>query len=133
MEPDSNDFGARLVALRTERDVGRRKLKDLTGLSLSYLHEIENNVYLPSHERLEVIADALGIKGADRKQLLADRERAELARLGFDEADVTLLLKEAGPLTDDARAKIVDVLNDVRSKSRKRSGKRASGRSSSTK
>lgn len=132
-ESQEQDLGATLIALRTERDIGRRKLKDLTGLSLSYLHEIENNVYLPSRERLELIADALKIKGSEREQLLSDRDRAELKKLGFEDADVTLLLKEAGPLTDEAREKIMQVLSDVRGKSAKRRSPQGSTRTRSKK
>ncbi len=108
------DFGRHLVEAREGKGVGRRELNKRSGLSLSYLHEVENDVYLPSPEKLKLIADALKLRGDARRELFRAREEAELERLGFSDTDVTLLLKETGPLNEDARQRIVEILADVR-------------------
>jgi transcriptional regulator with XRE-family HTH domain len=104
-------FGEYLVALREERGVSRRKLNERTGLSLSYLHEVERGDYLPGPKNLRKIAKALGTSADD---LIRERDRIEFERMGLD-SEATLLLKEMGELSDDERERITRLYRRIRS------------------
>lgn len=94
-------FGQYLVACREERGISRRKLNELSGLSLSYLHEIETGQYLPGPDNLKKIAKALRI---DEEALLRERDMVELGRMGLD-PEAALQLKQLGPLSHSERQK----------------------------
>lgn len=118
-------FGQHLIELRKQHDVGRKRLHELSGLSLSYLHYIENDQVLPGPDNLRKIAKA--IEEASRtpvsaEELIRERDRVELERMGFDanKAHLTLLLKERGPLDDSARATIEKAIDKVLSDPRSR-------------
>lgn len=123
-------FGEELKDARESRGIGRTKLGELTGLSLSYLHYIENDRVLPGPDNLKKIAKAINKASkqkVDAAEWIRTRDRIELERLGFDgnQADVTLLLRESGPLTDEAKKTIertiTRVLKDPRSRAPKQS------------
>lgn len=104
-------FGETLIDFRERHGVGRRRLHELTGLSLSYLHYIENDRVLPGHDNLEKLAKGISDhagKKVSAKELLRERDRTELNRLGIgrNEAGLILFLKEHGPIGDRARQKI---------------------------
>jgi transcriptional regulator with XRE-family HTH domain len=114
-------FGDYLISIREERDVSRRKLNELTGLSLSYLHEIETDRYLPGPDNLRKIAKALRF---DVDELLRARDRIEFERMGLD-PDATLMLKEMGELTDDERRRLVRLYRRIKSERKEgQAGKR---------
>lgn len=104
------DFGQHLIKLRKDRAIGRRKLAELTGLSLSYLHEVETSEYLPGHENLRKIAKALDI---DEDGLLAERDRIEYERMGLD-PDATVQLKEMGDLSERERERLVRLIQKLK-------------------
>lgn len=111
-------FGQTLIDFRERYGVGRKRLHELTGISLSYLHYIENDRVLPGHENLEKIAKGISDhtgKQVSAKPLIRERDRIELSRLGFDrnKADLTLFLKESGPVDDEARGKIEAAIGRV--------------------
>jgi transcriptional regulator with XRE-family HTH domain len=109
-------FGRYLVELREKHGVSRRRLNEMTGLSLSYLHEIEKGNYLPGPENLRKIAVALG---EDPEQLLRERDRVQFERLGLD-PELSLLLKEAGELSDDERSTLLRTYRNVLARRRTR-------------
>ena len=88
-QPDPSDEGTRAEALgrtiklyRTAWDISRRDLAERSGLSYSYLAEIENGAKSPSSKALHLIATALGMSPAD---LLKASERLELVEVPLDE------------------------------------------------
>lgn len=54
-------IGDRIKQEREARGLDRRQVRTLTGISVSYLHEVEANVFSPSPERLKKIADCFGM------------------------------------------------------------------------
>jgi transcriptional regulator with XRE-family HTH domain len=104
-------FGEYLVGLREDRGVSRRKLHERSGLSLSYLHQIENGNFLPGPDNLHKIADAL--PGVNADDLIRRRDAIELERMGFD-SEATLLLKEMGDLSDKERQRIIRLYRRIR-------------------
>lgn len=104
-------FGDTLVSFRERYGVSRRRLHELTGLSLSYLHYIENNRVLPGHDNLEKIAAGISEHTGTRissVELVRERDEIELHRLGLgqNEAGLALFFKEHGPVSNEARRKI---------------------------
>jgi transcriptional regulator with XRE-family HTH domain len=58
-------LGEKLRELRTERELMLEKLADLSGLSKSYVWELENREsQRPSAEKLTALADVLGVTAA---------------------------------------------------------------------
>lgn len=118
-------FGDELIQVRESRGIGRKRLAELARLSLSYLHYIENDRVLPGHDNLRKIARAINGVSKDKvsaDDLIRERDRVELERMGLrgNKADLTLLLRESGPLSDEAKRKIertiARVLEDPRSR-----------------
>lgn len=89
-------LGAHLVGLRERRDIGRKELARKTGLSLSYLHYVENDRTIPGLDKLELIAKRLGLSPAEKGALVEERQIAELRRLGVARPEVTILLNRLG-------------------------------------
>lgn len=111
------DYGRYLVELRESYGCSRRRLNERTGISLSYLHEIEKGDYLPGHENLRRIARALveDEAGAERlaAEMIAERDRVEYQRMGLD-PDVTLLAKEVGELSDEERKRFTRLYQRIK-------------------
>ena len=117
-------FGQTLIEFREQYGIGRKRLHELTGLSLSYLHYIENDRVLPGHDNLKKIAKGVAKDSGKRvsaRDLIRERDRVELSRLGLDrnKAELTLLLKEGGPVSDAARKQIEETIESVLTKERK--------------
>ena len=55
-------FGARLKALRAERDLSLDVLAELSGVSKSYLWSLEHGKNVPTVDAAGKIADALGVR-----------------------------------------------------------------------
>jgi len=56
------DLGKRIHELRTQRRLTLEKLANRTGLTASFISQLERNIVFPSIPSLESIASALGIK-----------------------------------------------------------------------
>ncbi|MCS6969032.1 MAG: XRE family transcriptional regulator [Cytophagales bacterium] len=54
-------FGLKIKQLRTEKNISQSELAQRTGLSVSYLNEIEKGKKLPKVEKIALLADALGV------------------------------------------------------------------------
>ncbi len=54
-------FGEKVRQERERQELDRIDLRERSGLSASYLHEVEAGVLPASQERREKIADALGV------------------------------------------------------------------------
>jgi transcriptional regulator with XRE-family HTH domain len=93
-------IGRAIQVVRTDRGWSRKEFAARTGLSYSYLSEIENGVKQPSSRTYAVIADALDVApGA----LLYDAER-RLTEVDSGSGDEKLALREPeseAALTDD--------------------------------
>lgn len=89
-------LGSHLVALRESRGVGRKELARRTGLSLSYLHYVENDRTIPGVEKLELIGRHLELRPAEQAALLEERQLAELRRLGVTRPEFTVLINRIG-------------------------------------
>ncbi len=58
-------FGFKIKYLRQEKNLSYQQLSELTGSSLSYLHEIENGKKYPSTKKIIALANALGVEYDD--------------------------------------------------------------------
>ncbi len=57
-----NQFAKRLKDLRTQKGMTQEDLAHFSGLSVSFIRGIEQGVYAPSFESIEVLALALEVK-----------------------------------------------------------------------
>lgn len=58
-------FGLKLKEIRQEKGVSYQELRDKTGLSLSYLSEIENGKKYPKGDKIALLSEALGVSYDD--------------------------------------------------------------------
>ena len=58
-------FGLKVRQLRTERNLSFAELSEKTGMSLSYLNEIEKGKKYPKTDKIDLLAHALGTSPAD--------------------------------------------------------------------
>jgi transcriptional regulator with XRE-family HTH domain len=110
-------MGRAIQVVRTDRGWSRKDLAERTGLSYSFLSEIENGVKTPSSRTFAVIAEALDVSpGA----LLYDTER-RLVEVGSESEDETLAARrrdfsepppdaESGPRIERSR-RVLDWLS----------------------
>jgi len=61
-------FGMKLRNFRQEKDYGLKELAALTGLSASYINEIEKGKKYPKAEKIMMLADGLGVDYDDLVQ-----------------------------------------------------------------
>lgn len=54
-------FGFKVAYLRQQKDLSFQQLRELTGLSLSYLHDIEKGKKYPKTDKIMALADALDV------------------------------------------------------------------------
>ncbi|MBQ8183799.1 MAG: helix-turn-helix transcriptional regulator [Clostridia bacterium] len=55
------DIGKRIIILREKKNISTNKLANISGISQSYLRDVENNVKNPTIEMLSYICYGLGI------------------------------------------------------------------------
>ncbi|EPY2291008.1 helix-turn-helix domain-containing protein [Clostridium sporogenes] len=69
-------LGDNIRRIRKSQKISINKLASMSGVSLGYLSDIENNnAKNPTMDKLQAIADALGIQVSD---LLSDKEKLEI-------------------------------------------------------
>ncbi len=93
-------FGQKLRELREARGLGLREFSRISGLSKSHLHYMERGERQPGDETVARLARHLGVP---KRDLLHARDGARL------ETELTLLLREAGPLSPDERQHLLDI------------------------
>lgn len=106
-------FGEYLKQLRESKGIGLRELSRTSKLSRSHLHYLETDQRAPGDETLKKLAPALGVT---TKELIAHRDEKKPA------TDLTLLLREAGPLTDEQRRELLEIAEEVLSETKARQG-----------
>jgi transcriptional regulator with XRE-family HTH domain len=104
-DPLAKSVGARVRALRVEKDWSFDAFVEETGLGRGYISELERGLVVPSLTALAKLAAALDVTVADL--VLADSKRARLYELTRDmtERDVAVILKKAEDLAGDRAAK----------------------------
>src|SRR5699024_2352100 len=94
-----DELGRHIRDARTARGLTLPQLAELTGLSRSYLRNVERNVNSPPVSSLRTILDALGVSLAQlfrtvegrRQGVTTPQERVEIARMGNDAVRYELL------------------------------------------
>ena len=65
MRPQKNNikiiFGLKLKQLRQDKNLSFAALSERSGLSLSYLNEIESGKKYPKTDKIAILAEALGV------------------------------------------------------------------------
>lgn len=94
-----DDFGRHIRQARQNKGLSTARLAEMTGLSRSYLSNVERNVNSPTISTLRVILDALGLSlselfrtvESEQRILTKPDQRVELARTGNDAIRYELL------------------------------------------
>ncbi len=84
------DFGRHIRQARQDKGLSTARLAELTGLSRSYLSNVERNINSPTISTLRVILDALGLSlselfrtvESEQRILTKPHQRVEPARTG---------------------------------------------------
>lgn len=94
-------IGKRLNELRDAKDWTLDELAEASEVSAPYISKLERDKALPQRETLKAILDALGPEADD---VLLDRDRLELERLGYtpEAARLVVLLEQLDPETQAA-------------------------------
>lgn len=74
-------FGLKLKEIRTAKGISYQELREKTGLSLSYLSEIENGKKYPKGDKILVLADALNVTYDELVSLKVPRKLEPIVRL----------------------------------------------------
>lgn len=103
-------FGEYLKQLREAKGIGLRELSRSSKLSRSHIHYLETDQRQPGDATLRKLAPVLGVSS---KELIDRRDRQKPA------TDLTLLLRETGPLTDEQREELLAIANEVLAEEKK--------------
>ena len=93
-------FGSKLRALREQRGMSARQLARSSGLAFSHVQHLERDESIPGDETLRRLARALGIQ---LRELKGERKASQ----------VTALLQERTPLTEEQRQDLLRVVQDT--------------------
>lgn len=74
-------FGLKLKQLRQERNLNFADFAKQTGMSVSYLNEIEKGKKFPKEDKIELLAQALGVNVAELTSLDLGKNLTPLAEL----------------------------------------------------
>lgn len=74
-------FGIKLKQLRQNHELSLQQLSDLSGISVSYLNEIEKGKKYPKSEKLIALAEALKVKPTELKSEVLNKKLAPVSRL----------------------------------------------------
>ncbi|GAE37388.1 helix-turn-helix domain-containing protein [Halalkalibacter akibai] len=80
----NDNFGSMIKYLRKKRDLSLRAMKEMTGISESYINRLENGGRLcPSYPIIEKIASALGVHPKELLEVGSNEERSKLVPLDY--------------------------------------------------
>ena len=74
-------FGLKLKQIRTSKDLSLFKLSKLTGLSKSYLNEMEKGKKYPKTDKIVLLAEALEVSYDELVSLKLDKNLAPIAEI----------------------------------------------------
>ncbi len=74
-------FGLKLKEIRNEKGISYQELREKTGLSLSYLSEIENGKKYPKGDKIMILAKALGVSYDELVSLKVPRKLEPIVNL----------------------------------------------------
>lgn len=74
-------FGLKLKQLRQERNLNFADFAKQTGMSVSYLNEIEKGKKFPKEDKIELLAQALGLSAAELSSPVLDKTLTPVAEL----------------------------------------------------
>ena len=97
-------FGEQLRQLREAQSLGVRELSRLSGLSLSHIQYLEKDAKSPRDGTLRKLSRHLGVSFKD---LVGMRDESQV------ETDLTLLLKEVGDSSQEARDRLFEIAEDM--------------------
>lgn len=115
-------FGKRLRELRLQKDISQEKLAEILGLkNNSYISDAENGRFIPSDEKMEVWARAIGISMEEVEDLKLE---AEIERLGISDPGFTMMFKEVPEMTAEEKQSIIRAYEAVKKAREARKDKR---------
>ncbi len=104
-------IGERLLEARRAHELTHERLAETSGVSSPYLSKIERDRALPSRTALEAIVQHF--PDDERKGLLAERDKADLERQGFEPEIVELVYAVQQLDPEDRRAVVARVLEHL--------------------
>lgn len=110
-------LGERIRRIRSQRDLTLEKLAQSTGLTVSFLSQVERNAVSPSIESLQKIAKALGTNAGaffeedERKELTLVR-KAERPRTIDEQRHITVETLASGLLNIRMEPRLLTLKND---------------------
>jgi transcriptional regulator with XRE-family HTH domain len=109
-------FGNMVKYLRSKRNLSLRQMKEMTGISESYINRIENgNRECPSYPIIEKLASALGVEPTDLLEVGSKKSGsvAPLEQLLFSSEFTVDGVKTFSPEAVELLLNLIDVVNDV--------------------
>ena len=108
-------IGEKLKFLRNERDYTLKQLAALTGISISFISDIENGRRIPGLEYLGMLADGLGVSAYE---LITEADYNEIESLGTyqNRPEVIELLKTVEHSTREDVLKAIKIVKALKDK-----------------
>jgi transcriptional regulator with XRE-family HTH domain len=111
-------FGQKLKQLRLKKGLTQQQLAERLGyVTNSYISDVENGHFLPSKEKLEKIARALGVSFRVLEDLLIE---SKLEALGIKEKELLVLFRDIPKLPAKDKRAIIKVYLKIKERRLKR-------------
>lgn len=113
----NQNFGKMLKYLRTKQGLSLRQIREMTGISESYVNRLENHGRLcPSYPVIEKLASALSVEPADLLEVGSNKTNGSvipLEQLLFSCEFTIDGVKTVSPKVVEQLLNLIDVINDV--------------------
>jgi transcriptional regulator with XRE-family HTH domain len=98
-------FGTKIRQIRLQKGLTQTQVREDLGYATnSYISDMENGKFIPSGEKLEQLARALGMSKSEMDDLLLEEK---LEQLGLDDPAFTMMFKEIPHMTREEKQSLV--------------------------
>lgn len=104
-------FGDKIRQIRLEKGLIQEQISEVLGYnSNSYISDVEIGKFIPQPDKLEKLAQALGMTTEEMEDLVLE-ERLE--RLGLDDPAFTMMFKEIPRMTREEKQSLIRAFESV--------------------
>lgn len=104
-------FGERVKQIRNQKGLSQAQIcKALGYASGSYISDIELGKFIPKVDKLEKLAQALGISQTEMDDLLLEHK---IEKLGLNDSTLTLMFKEVPKMTREEKRSVIQAYEAV--------------------
>jgi len=117
-------FGDKIRQIRLQKELLQSDITKVLGYETdSYISDVERNKFIPQPDKLEKLAEALGMTAEEIEDLVLEEK---LEKLGMDDPAFTMMFKEIPRMTKEEKQSLIRAYESVlRARQAKKQKKRS--------